>query len=128
MKIKSIILFALIIITLKSSFAVSDEAVCRESVVSSYRTFGFIIKPNSFSSKTFADFNITPEEFNELELDEQIKIYQQIKPLEVVAQETIDVLNSKISRISGSPIEYLMLDALEKWRSNRDNLRAFCLE
>ena len=128
MKIKSIILFALIIITLKSSFAVSDEAVCRESVVSSCRTFGFIIKPNSFSSKTFADFNITPEEFNELELDEQIKIYQQIKPLEVVAQETIDVLNSKISRISGSPIEYLMLDALEKWRSNRDNLRAFCLE
>ena len=126
MNIKNLIISVLFTVFAQNILAATNEAECRQTVVDSYRTFGIIIRTDSFSSARFEDMELTAEQFNALELDVQILIYRQVKPLEVVAQETIDILNSKISRISGSSVEYLMLDALTKWRALRESLRLNC--
>ncbi len=97
---------------------------CREAVVQGYESLGLKISAFSFSSAKFEDFNLTVKEFNKLPAQEQERIYTLIRPLEVMVQETINMINGKINRIAGTFYEYMYLDELEEMRKSRDQLRA----
>lgn len=96
---------------------------CRSEVVLAYASLGEKIAEDSFSNSTFEELNVTYTEFNLLSSSEQDEIYMQIKPLEVMVEETIGKLNRYINRYVGTYYELFMADEISQWRTHRDNLR-----
>lgn len=97
---------------------------CRDAVVAGYAAVNVSIDADEFSQLSFEELELTPALYNALPPAEQEEIYRQIKPLEVMVEETISMLNSRINRVVGSYYEFFMIDELEQWRSSRDELRA----
>lgn len=102
----------------------SEVIACRDAVVLGYAALERTIERESFSTGSFDQFGITPEQFNALSADDQIEIYQKIKPLPVMVEETIAEINSNISQVAGSFYEFFMADELQRWRAARDVLRS----
>ena len=100
---------------------------CRDAIVSAYHILGEQISSEEFSNAQFSDFNITVEEFNELDSTEQEIIYRRVKPIEVMVEESIARLNGKINRVKGTFYEFFLADELQEWRAKRDDLRSCTL-
>lgn len=117
---RKFLVFLVLISQIQSVFAAS----CRDAVVDAYASLGKKIEKNSFSNSTFGDFNLSVEEFNALSSEEQEDIYMQIKPIEIMVEQSINDLNQQINRIAGSFYEFFMTDELQTWRASRDQLRS----
>lgn len=111
-----------IFLTLTTAYA-ADETQCRNEVVAAYTSLGESINANDFSNRTFTELEISYQEFNLLSSQEQDEIYMQVKPLEVMIEETIGKLNRYINRYAGTFYEMFMLDEIDEWRTHRDALR-----
>lgn len=98
-------------------------ADCRDSVVEAYTALDMTIERESFSTGSFDQFELTPEQYNALTPAEQEEIYKMIKPLQVMVQETIDLLNGNIRQVAGTVYEFFLTDELARWREARDGLR-----
>lgn len=100
-----------------------EQIECRTAIVNAYSTLQIKIDPNSFSTHTFEDYNLSIEEFNALAPELQEAIYQKIKPISVVVESTINYLNRYINRYAGTIYEQYLIDDLQNWRHARDVLR-----
>lgn len=107
-------------------FAKSQD--CRDVVVKAQRTLGNSISPNDFSTMSFDDYNITASEFNAMDSEQQAEIYQQVKPLQVMVDETISDLNRKINYYQNSYYAFFMIDEIDEMRDMRDSLRSCSME
>jgi hypothetical protein len=116
---KVIVMLAVVI----SANAYSSTMSCRDAVVKAQGLLGNVISASDFSSRNFADYNISTAEFNELNSSEQVEIYNQIKPLPVMVEETIYGLNNRISAYTNSVYAYFYLDDIESMRDARLELR-----
>jgi hypothetical protein len=67
---------------------------CRELIVLANKLLGNEIDPQSFSSTTFEELNMTIEAFNILSYSEQKVIYEQIMPIENKIIQTKELINS----------------------------------
>ena len=103
---------------------IAGEINCRDAVVAGYAALKQEIDRDSFSQGEFEDFDLTPEQYNALSSEQQVVIYQHIKPLVVMVEETITRLNQSIERIVGTFYELYMTDDLQRWRAGRDQLRS----
>ena len=101
---------------------------CRDAIVSAYSALGSSIDKDSFSNYKFNEFNISNEYFNRLTPEEQDKIYKQIKPLEIMTEETLSLINQQINDVAGTYAEFFMYDNLESWRNARAELRSCTLQ
>jgi hypothetical protein len=115
---KILILLSLMVST--SLFAQTQS--CRTAVVDAKTRLGEALSPDSFSSRDFESYNITASEFNAMNSDEQAEIYMQIKPLEVMVDEVIALLNRYIEHYKDSPYALMYADLLQELRGYKDNL------
>lgn len=99
-------------------------ATCRDAVVDAYASIDIQIDRDSFSTANFEDISLGVEDFNQLSPEEQNVIYNQIKPMEVMVESTIFVLNSKLSRYLGTFYEIYMTEKIKLWRKNIAKLRS----
>jgi len=116
------VLFTLSLIISANVFA--DQLPCRSAVVLAYASFNEKISEEEFSSTNFSELNMSYTQFNSLSSTEQDVIYRQIKPIEVMVEETIGKLNRYINRYVGTFYEMYMIDEIQNWRESRDNLRS----
>ncbi|MAZ47035.1 MAG: hypothetical protein CME65_00640 [Halobacteriovoraceae bacterium] len=100
-----------------------QAAECRDAVVAGFAALDQSIERESFSTGSFDQFELSPEQYNALTPAEQVEIYQKIKPLPVMVQETIDLLNGNIGQVAGTIYEFFLIDELARWREARDGLR-----
>ena len=108
----------------KAETEMSDTDLCRNAVVEAFAVLGNEIDPNSFSNAQFEDFNLTVEQFNSLESSRQVTIYNQIKPLPIMIEETISILTDSIDSVVGTFYEFFMSAELKSWRESREKLRS----
>lgn len=101
---------------------------CRDAVVKAQKTLGNNVSADEFSTMTFEDYNITASEFNELSSEDQGEIYKQVKPLEVMVDETISDLSRRINYYLNSYYAYFMTDEIDEMRDQRDGLRSCTME
>lgn len=85
---------------------------CREAVIKGQKLLGNILSSSDFSSRTFADYNLSSDDFNELSSHEQSEIYEQIKPLEVMVEQTIHELRQTLSYYQNSIYALYMIDEI----------------
>lgn len=104
-----------------------EKKSCRNAVVEAKKILGEVVDPDSFSTKTFADLGLSVEEFNELSIEEQQKLYRLITPMPVMVESTIAALNNNIAEYSGTLFEIIFADMLMNMRAARDNLK-ICIE
>lgn len=98
---------------------------CRQAVVDASIELNDPMSADSFSSRTFEDYNITASEFNALSSAEQIEIYKQVKPLEVAVEEMIGRVNRTINYLYNDIYTRIMNpDLIDGFRNVRDELRA----
>lgn len=97
---------------------------CRDAIIDAQKTLGNDLAVDSFSSMTFDEYDMTAVEFNTLDSEEQGEIYQQIKPIEVMVDETISDLNRYITHYNNSPYAFLYISEVDEMRDHRDSLRA----
>jgi len=122
MKNQITLILAITFLSSLSAFAQTKD--CRTSVVDAYKSLGETIQADDFSSSEFNELNITHLEFNALTSKQQELIYMQVKPLEVMVEETIQKLNRYIERYVGTYYELYMASEIEDWRKKRDSLRS----
>lgn len=116
----------LAMITLMSTNLFAEETAkndCRSLIVAAYKSIGQEIEANSFSNTTYEELNISPEEFNAMSSAEQEEIYNQIKPIQMVANDTANLINRYIEKYSSPFYSRYMADELMNWRSLKDQLR-----
>lgn len=101
----------------------AKTTTCRDAVIKGQALLGNSINANDFSSRTFDDYNITASEFNMLDSQEQSEIYQQVKPLSVMVEETVSDLNRRINHYQNSYYAYFMIDEIDEMRDMRAQLR-----
>lgn len=98
---------------------------CRQAIVDASVTLGEPLAPESFSTNTFDDFNITAEEFNSLPSFEQVNIYNRIKPIEVMVEEMVGRVNRTINYLNNDPFYRIFrVEVIDAFRAHRDELRA----
>lgn len=130
MTLKTIFTYALTLSVSSLSMANTDSAAdskakpCRQAVVQAQATLGNNIEESSFSSYTFESLNISVTEFNQLDSAEQIEIYNQVKPIDVMVDSTIRDLTNSINEYVGTFYEFYMTDEISGWRDQRDSLRS----
>jgi len=118
-------LVALFLIALNANLAIASDD-CRAKVVAAYGLLEKPIDADNFSTNSLADLGLSIEEINNLNPQEQAVIYDQVKPLDVVIEETIDELSSRIDQVVGTFYEFFMAEQLQQWRAQREELRV-CL-
>ena len=115
-----LVLLSIFTLTLTQAFAKD----CRSAIVDASVALNDPLSPESFSTNTFADFNITPSEFNALSSEEQVAIYDRIKPLEVKVEEMIASVNGTINYLNRDPyIRLFRSELIDQFRAHRDTLR-----
>jgi len=117
-------LIAPIILSILSVPAFATPLSCRYAVVEAYASMKVIVEPYSFSSLTFTELNLTAAQINDLDVLEQVNIYNQLKPMTISIENAIGSLNYNIRKISGTAYEFLLLDQLIDMRAKRDQLRS----
>lgn len=122
---KFTILFLLVFTGPISAKPMPDQE-CRNLIVTGYKLLKQDVKTDDFSTNKFEDFDLTVEQFNQLSAEEQIIIYNKIKPLGLVVSEVIDALNDEINRYVGTFYEFFMAADIQKWRLQKDLLRDNC--
>jgi hypothetical protein len=115
-----LLILLVLLIQIKPALATS----CRDAISSAYTSLGSPIKRNSFSNSKFEELNISIEAFNKLDSEVQEKIYTLIKPLDIMTEETLNLINGQIEEVAGTYYEFFMPEQLELWRSARDELRS----
>lgn len=115
-------LLVFLILVAQSQIALATS--CRDAVVIAYESFGGHLPKDSFSNSEFKDYNLSIEEFNALSSEEQEKIYMQIKPIELMVEETIGIINQRIGSVAGTFYELFMADKLQLWREARESLKS----
>lgn len=101
---------------------IQTQKSCRDAVVEGKAMVGEYVSPESFSSRTFDSYNLTAEEFNSLDSDEQTEIYNQIKPIEIVVEDTVATLNRYIEYYTDSPYAFYYIDRVQRFREAKDAL------
>lgn len=101
---------------------------CRDAVVKAQKTLGHDISANEFSTMSFNDYNVTALEFNELSSEQQAEIYKQVKPLQVMVDETISDLSGAITYYLNSYYATYMQNKIDEMRDMRDGLRTCEME
>ena len=88
----------------------AEIKTCRAAIVDGYKVLEVELDPQSFSTKKFEDFKISTEEFNALAADQQLAIYEQIMPLEIMIERAKMELDSEIQNnffeLISSPIGF----------------------
>lgn len=97
---------------------------CQEAITEVYQNLGATVTQEDFERLSFEDLNVSIEVFNQLSPDVQTAIYQKMMPLEVIVDDMIEMLNERIMAVSGTMFEFMYLNQLEAWRTNRDLLRS----
>jgi hypothetical protein len=95
---------------------------CRTAVVDAKARLGEALAADSFSSRDFETYNITVTEFNAMNSVEQAEIYMQLKPLSVMVEEVVALLNRYIEHYKDSPYTLMYADLLQELRFYKDNL------
>lgn len=108
----------LLIIIISNTFVMAMD--CREVIVNTHEFIRSPIEEDSFSTNDFFDFNISIEEFNNLDPAEQLVIYNKIKPIENMVDETI----AKVNHLRGYFVQQIEV-ALENIRANRDEIEYY---
>ena len=118
-----IIITTALLLTSLTTFAETKSIDCRDAIVAGYASIGTNAKRDGFASHNFEDLNVTVAEFNNMSPDLQSYIYNQVMPLSLVIEQTLQQINSVIDQIKGSPYEFFYIDELQVMRSSRDQLR-----
>jgi hypothetical protein len=121
---KVVIMLAL----LASGNLFAKTQTCRDAVVDAQKILGNSISGNDFSTMNFEDYNITAAEFNELTSEEQGEIYQQVKPLQVMVDETISDLSRRINYYMNSYYSFFYTDEIAQMQETRDGLRSCSMD
>jgi len=109
-------------------FAAASPMSCRDAVVKAKSALGETIAADSFSSKKFADFNMTVEVFNNMSSEMQAEIYMLIKPLEVMVEEVRGEINGNIQYMNNSFYRLYYIDEIASLQDIKDLLDACELE
>lgn len=117
-------LFLLILISISAIGTASANEFCRSLVVDTYNIVGAKIDPLSFSSTTFEELNISIDEFNVMDSEDQQTIYDLVKPMSVMVEDTIGQINSIIERYSDTPLEFLYSREIKALRGLETQLRS----
>jgi hypothetical protein len=105
-----------------------DKKDCRSAIVEAQNVLGNRVSPTSFSSRSFDSYNLTTAEFNDLDSRAQAEIYQQVKPLSVMLEETVSDLSRRIRSYSESFYAFFMVDEIAQMQEVRDGLRQCSME
>lgn len=100
----------------------TTQIECRDAVVNAKAHIGEYISPDSFSSRTFESYNMSANEFNNLTSQAQVNIYMQVKPIEIMVEETVNQMNSYIQRYSNSAYALYFVDTIQEYREFKDAL------
>tara|TARA_B100001971_G_C18267890_1_gene595800 strand:+ start:11453 stop:11815 length:363 start_codon:yes stop_codon:yes gene_type:complete len=116
-----LLFLSLITLTIGSAFAKD----CRTAIVDASISLNEPLSPESFSTNSFADFNLTAAEFNALPSTEQVDIYNRIKPLSVMVEEMVGKVNRTINYLNNYPyIRLFRSELIDEFRAHRTELRA----
>ena len=115
------VFFLLTILVSGNLFA--NTLSCRNVVVKAQNLLGNQMNASDFSSRTFEDYNISTYDFNQLDSEEQSEIYQQIKPLSVMVDETITDLNK--SYLESGDLSLSILNSEYAWFDTGDTDQMF---
>lgn len=98
----------IIVSALFYSSAFADQISCKLSIIKAASLYGEKLELDEFSSITFDETALTHEEFNELSENEQIELYEKLKPVDQKARQ----MKARISRIKLDVLS--VLDAFYK--------------
>lgn len=116
-----LLILSLLTLSLTQAFAKD----CRSAIVDASVSLNEPLAPESFSTNTFADFNLNADEFNALPSTEQVDIYNRIKPIEVMVEEMVGRVNRTIEYLNNDPfIRMFRSELIDEFRAHRDELRA----